>query len=214
MFWNLYLAHLLGDYVLQTDGMARAKRHWRGLIVHTGVHLALLFVLAAGALPLVWTQLLTLAIVHFAIDSVKNAATNRWPERSITLYFADQALHLLSILLVAGWIQQRTGLTSDGSWIIYAVGYVLVTAAWFITERLLAQDDRTYRLEVQAQRWSRMALRALILTVYLIAGHALAGSALFAAGPILAGVTDSRRRALLIDLLVPVAPAILILFLA
>lgn len=52
------LAHLLGDYVLQPDWMARMKSTRRGLLLHIGVHLAtLLIVVVPGALccgPICW----------------------------------------------------------------------------------------------------------------------------------------------------------------
>ena len=40
LFWYLYLAHLLADYPLQTDGLMRVKDRWWGRGLHVGVHLA------------------------------------------------------------------------------------------------------------------------------------------------------------------------------
>lgn len=207
MFWTLYLAHLLGDYALQTDGMARAKRHWPGLALHATIHLALLLLVAGSAIPQLWPQLLALAALHFAIDALKSAATARRPERTIAFYFVDQALHLLTILGVAAWIEQGRGVALDRPWMVYACGYLLATYVWFITERILVGEDAEYRQEVEDRRWLRMGRRALALTVYLLAARALVGSERLALGPAIAFFRD---RTLLLDLLVALGAAVLV----
>jgi hypothetical protein len=217
MFWTLFLAHLAGDYLLQTDSMVRARHHWTGRVRHVAVHFAVLLLLSGTASLRIWPQLLFLVVCHFAIDSLKIASSDRWPEHTIALYFIDQAVHISLLLLVAAWIERTTGITRDRPWTVYASGYLLVTYVWFITERLLAHEDATYRSQVQAQRWWRMGSRALALTVYLLAGRAL-----FAAPQriALAGASVSaipyrsgpyRLRTLLIDLLGPLFIAALIL---
>ena len=68
VFWMLMLAHLVGDYPLQPDWMVQAKRTWRGLTLHVGVHLAMLLILAGTGRSAFWPFLLALAAMHFAID--------------------------------------------------------------------------------------------------------------------------------------------------
>ncbi len=46
MFWNLFLAHLLGDYPLQPMWLVRSKSQIWGLVLHGSIHLLTLLLLA------------------------------------------------------------------------------------------------------------------------------------------------------------------------
>lgn len=237
MFWTLFLAHLLGDYPLQTDEMARAKRHWPGLLRHVAVHLLVLLLMAGMASMTIWPYLLALAAAHLAIDALKNANMRRWPGRVFSMYLLDQGLHIVSLLLAARWIVAETGVMRDRPWMVYAAAYLLATHVWFITERVMAGQRRAGPLAgeageadpavVEAGRWRRLGVRALALTVYLLLGRALLGEpqvGLALAGLPLVGMaagtrpglspygSSSRQRKLLaVDLLVPLAVAVLVL---
>ena len=221
MFWTLGLAHLIADYPLQSNRLVLAKRHWPGLTVHVAIHFAMMLLLAGRDALLVWPQLLALAAIHFAIDSFKNFNSARWPRLVVFPYVLDQLLHLLSIALVAVWIQAVHGIQRDQDWLIYAAAYVLATHVWFITERILAHDDECYRKEIEAHYLPRMVVRALALTLFLLAGRliwtaATATPLLFIAGPLRLPYRQShfRRRMLLQDLLGPLLLAILVLLTA
>jgi hypothetical protein len=217
MFWTFFLAHLAGDYLLQTDNMVRARHRWTGRVRHVAVHFAVLLLLSGTASLRIWPYLLFLVICHFVIDSLKIAGTDHWPKQMILLYFIDQGVHVALLLFVAAWIERTTGITRDRSWTVYASGYLLVTYVWFITERLLAHENGTYRRQVQAQRWWRMGSRALALTVYLLAGRVVFAAPqpiALAAAPVSAIPYRSgphRLRTLLVDLLGPLFIAALIL---
>lgn len=217
MFWTLFLAHLGGDYPLQTDSLARAKRHWKGLVVHVAVHLLLLFLLVGTARRLVWPQLLALGAAHLAIDAFKNVSATRWPRRVVAAYVLDQGLHIASLLGVAGWMQREWALTLDRPWMIYASGYLLATYVWLITERVLARANHPAFEQPRSEQWQRMGMRALALTLYLMAGRAflVAAAVGLAKGigwlPLPYSRWPHGRRALLIDLLVPLLITALVL---
>jgi hypothetical protein len=233
VFWTLFLAHLLGDYPLQTDEMARAKRYWPGLLRHVTVHLLVLLLMAGMASATIWPYLLALAAAHFAIDALKNFNMRRWPGRVFSMYLLDQGLHMLSLLLAARWIVAATGVARDRPWMVYAAAYLLATHVWFITERVMAGQRRADPAVVEAGRWWRVGVRALALTVYLLLGRAflgqpqvglpLAGLAIaglplvgLAAGERLGvfpyGSSRRQRQLLVVDLLVPLAAAVLVLW--
>jgi hypothetical protein len=122
----------------------------------------------------------------------------------------------LSILLVTTWIGEQVDpsqLPMTPQWHIYALGYLLATYVWFITERILAYADKPYQQELNAQMWPRMAARALLLTLLLLGSNWLvrgqAVGVLVAPLPYLFG--PYRWRALLVDIAVAVLSALLIL---
>jgi len=210
MFWILFLAHLLADYPMQTDWMVRAKRTWSGLSLHVGIHFVVLLLLVWPATRLVWPQLLALAGLHFAIDSFKNFLARRRPGWVVGPYLFDQVLHLTSIWLVAAWIGSGDPAAHSflaENWAIYAIGYLLATYVWFITERILVHGNRVYGESVQATGWSRMILRGGLLTLgVLLFGQANRA----AAGMILPTLsTPSGRRGWATDVVVV---AVVVLF--
>ncbi|MFW6068906.1 MAG: DUF3307 domain-containing protein [Chloroflexota bacterium] len=221
MFWTLSLAHLIGDYPLQTDSLVRAKRHWWGLTLHVAIHLALMLLLAGRDSLIVWPQLLALAAAHFAIDALKNYEARRWPHLVVTSYTIDQILHFLSIILVALWIEADYGIHRDQNWLIYAAAYLSATHVWFITERVVAYRQPRYQLEVETHRWSRIFARGLTLSVYLFLGHLLLAPEVLMVSFAFAlrlpppyRCTQFRRRMLVQDLLGPLVLALLVFWFA
>ncbi|MEZ4771374.1 MAG: DUF3307 domain-containing protein [Caldilineales bacterium] len=217
VFWMLMLAHLVGDYPLQPDWMVQAKRTWRGLTLHVGVHLAMLLLLAGTGRPVLWPFLLALAAMHFAIDAFKNWLNRVRPAAVSGSYIFDQFLHLISLLLVAAWITAvlpADAVPHYGSWMIYASGFLAATYAWYITERVVVRRNKAYLAELNGQRWARMAARGLWLALFLVAGGMLRGTALLAAVaaplPYLSG--HYRGRALGTDVAVSLVTAVVVLF--
>lgn len=214
MFWYLYLAHLIGDYPLQTDKMVVAKRTWWGLGLHVLVHLGVLLFIVGPYRATLWPFLLALVAVHYGIDAVKNLQSRWWPERVTGPYLFDQLLHLASIIAVAAWIESTlpiAALPSRAVWPIYAIGYLLATYVWFVTERIVARGHKDYLCEVSIQFWQRMATRAALVTIFWAGGSALVAAAPLALAlqlPYLSG--DYRRRALFMDIAVAFCAAILI----
>lgn len=109
--WVLFL-HLVSDWWMQTDWMARNKSHnWKALWAHCGVMFNVLWL---GMIPLTWDEsawaagialaglfAATNALGHFAIDAVTSRLTApRWnngqPNRLFwNIIGTDQFLHLL-----------------------------------------------------------------------------------------------------------------------
>ena len=94
MFWNLFLAHLLGDYPLQPMWLVRSKSQMWGLVLHGSIHLLTLLLLVGSFRTEIWPQILTLAIFHFLVDVVKYRTTEGRPEWTVSSYFIDQAVHI------------------------------------------------------------------------------------------------------------------------
>lgn len=99
---NLILCHLVGDYVLQIDFIAKTKgNNFYHLIVHCLLY-CLPFYIVFG---LVW-QLIPLLVLHIIIDllKAKNIEIFIYPRGRQTIiklipYWLDQLLHYLTCLL-------------------------------------------------------------------------------------------------------------------
>ncbi len=108
----LLLAHFFGDYQLQWDALAKEKAHKvSGLLKHFAIHLTLLGVLFVWGLfqglgvALLW-PILILFGVHVILDSLKHLIYRRLKSKpshnaNVASYIADQALHLLAIVLLS-----------------------------------------------------------------------------------------------------------------
>lgn len=89
------LAHLIGDFVLQSDKSIKElkskKFKSKYLYIHYGIHFLLLWCLTGVFLPS-----LILSTVHIIIDIITKFYLD-FPQYKIQIFLIDQALHFLSI---------------------------------------------------------------------------------------------------------------------
>ncbi len=94
----MFLAHLVGDYVLQWDALAQWKsRAMKGVVVHS---IVLFFVTALFALvidPRFWPGVAIIGLSHFLIDAAQFYI--RPPGPPLVRFFLDQSLHLFFMLV-------------------------------------------------------------------------------------------------------------------
>jgi len=132
MFHRLILAHLVGDFVLQSRWMVVRKRRLDGLAIHVGL-------VGLATLPLVWGQLadwwpwlLVVLLFHGLTDWAKIHLDPYLRLPPILLFLADQAVHVAVIALVAS-LSSPAGLvlSADGPELIWwvASAYVIATCA-------------------------------------------------------------------------------------
>lgn len=214
MFWHLFLAHLIGDYPLQSDWLVENKRSVRGLSLHTGIHLAVTLLILGDARAEAWPKVLLLIFIHFLLDLGKSSLVGRYPKHVGLQYVLDQVLHIVSILLVARWIEGDLDpllMPSSTTWAIYAIGYLLATYVWYITEGLFTVEDDIYQAELKNQFWPRMIVRAVLLTVFLFIGQSLeiALVAMALQMPYRSGA--KRKRSLVVDVFVSLTIAVFII---
>lgn len=214
MFWRLYLAHLLGDYIFQPDWLVVNKRRIWGLSLHAAIHFAATVLLVGISIKEAWPKLLILAFIHLITDWAKGFLNNLSEKNTALSYVIDQIIHILTLGFVALWIEGNLAVvftSVKGLWPIYASGYLLVTYVWFITERKLIDKNKTYLTEINGRSWSRMITRAILLTGWLFAGEGLKSGTLFLSFhlPYLSGTY--RKRAFVTDVIVTLVTAIIIL---
>jgi uncharacterized membrane protein len=131
---QLIIAHIIADFALQSDKMAKDKKWFnREMLMHISIVFMLAFILSKS-----WLLALVVAILHYVTDGIKKYFENKtWTvEKKISqikLFSFDQLAHLLEILLV--WIlfskiDSKTllkvyELFSDFNFVLILVGYLI-----------------------------------------------------------------------------------------
>jgi hypothetical protein len=107
-FERAFVAHLVGDFLLQNDWMARhkTKLHHPAAWIHAGIH-ALLLAWALG-----WMGGVVLGIVHLLVDTGR--PLDWWirvfkkcegsPQLPLIRLWTDQAIHIATIAAWLAWI--------------------------------------------------------------------------------------------------------------
>jgi hypothetical protein len=202
MFWYLVLAHILGDFVLQTDEMVRRRDNLWMLSLHVGIHFLLTLLFVGAARTVFWPYLLLLALAHLVQDRIKNNLTNKHPDWIKVSFVIDQFVHFLVIWIVAWSLPGVNGsfpITEKPIWVMVAIAYLFVTYVWFVTERLFNLSDTDYLQNVNITKYSRMLSRGGLVSLFLvIQAWTTSGLAIAISNPY--AETKFRRRSLLTDI--------------
>ncbi|NCF65072.1 MAG: DUF3307 domain-containing protein [Chloroflexi bacterium] len=215
MFWTLLLADIIADYPLQSDRLVVAKKRLPGLVIHVAIHWVVMTLLLWSVLAIVWPYILAIVAIHFAIDSFKNYLGRIRPHWVINTYLLDQLLHVTSLVLVSALMAQSTELPVwqiTKPWVAYALGLLLATHVWFVTERILYYRNDEQKTKINATMWPRIGVR---LVVYLSIVAASLFSWLLALPaiiiiPLLYGRVNYPRWWSLLDIGVPAISALIV----
>lgn len=101
-FYYLLFGHILGDFTLQTDKIARYKisdKRWN--LLHTSIVTAcvLLFSIPFGTRVIV--LVIASGVLHYFIDLYKSRLGVRNPLQALIYFLADQALHIGIIYFIS-----------------------------------------------------------------------------------------------------------------
>ena len=139
----LFLSHLIGDYILQWDGLARWKaRELKGVLIHGAVVQAVTLLCALPFNPGWWPYALFVGVTHTLIDTLPLSIGKRF--HPFVWFVMDQIAHLaiMIIALVASGYLGTTSLAADlmaaftGNrlW-AFTLGYAFLTMpAWVVVE--------------------------------------------------------------------------------
>jgi hypothetical protein len=157
MIIAMLLAHLMGDYVLQWDALARWKgASVKGAACHGLIVAAVTLLFAVLIDPAWWPWAVLIGVAHIVIDASWVVFNRRYTSRSgmygLVRLLIDQALHFAVIafaLFASGYVTPTAYPASSGSglpeaivhevqtyrlWAI-ALGYVLISMpAWIFIE--------------------------------------------------------------------------------
>lgn len=143
MIIAMFLAHLVGDYILQWNSLAAWKsREMKGVIVHCLVVLVVtwLFILPFNASW--WPWVVFIGILHFLIDAVQLRVKLPIPE--LARFALDQLAHFIVITIalasggyldLAALLQSSQTILQSDLLLIYLLGYAFVTMpAWVLVK--------------------------------------------------------------------------------
>lgn len=125
----LVFAHVLADFVFQTNGMAANKHKPLTL----ALHFAIVYATAVATTGSVHPALLALALLHIGIDVGKIALSAALKgAHALGLFLLDQALHIVTLVALALWLPGlwESGLWSPGALVTGDDGGVLGTGFW------------------------------------------------------------------------------------
>jgi hypothetical protein len=171
MVWYLVLAHLLGDFVLQTDWMVRRRDDLRVLTLHAGIHFTLMFLLIGAFRSDIWPYLLLLALIHLGQDRLKNNITNRRPDWTKPFFVIDQVLHFAAIFLFVFWLQKVSGILpipGKPELVMIAIAFLFISYVWFIVERIFNLSNVDYLQDLNSTKFPRMLTRVGLVSLFLL----------------------------------------------
>jgi len=138
MIFAMFLAHLVGDFILQWDRLAQWKsRELQGVLFHGLIVTAVTWLFAVPFAP-GWLQgILFIGIAHTAIDAAQWYFV--FPGTPLVRFLFDQFLHLLVIIIAlaaGGYLDPNTpvGFANNQPYIlVFLLGYAFLTMpAWVL----------------------------------------------------------------------------------
>lgn len=128
---KLLLAHFIGDFVFQPYKWVKSKEQ-KGMKsnyfwFHIGIHFLLMFLFTGFEVSLI-PVVIGIGISHLIIDVLKVKLQHKFS--AIPLFFADQVLHVLVILISLGFyyeIDWSFVLQFQEKWLLIILAFVLLT---------------------------------------------------------------------------------------
>ena len=139
----MFLAHLVGDYILQWNSLAAWKsRELKGVMVHCLVVFVITWLFILPFNPNWWPWVIFIGVAHFLIDAVQLRIKLPVPE--LARFTLDQMAHIvvITIALAAGGYLDVSVLLQNSQTVLqsdllltYLLGYAFVTMpAWVLVK--------------------------------------------------------------------------------
>lgn len=171
----LLICHVLGDYILQSNHLAMDKlNRYPSVCLHALIY-SIPFILVMIYYITITTNLIDLGypwmlliipVLHYIIDTLKYLITKYLYQNSIVLYFTDQVLHILTIVIMANILDFREllpmlvlkNLTTNLSWVLVVL---LLTKPANVTFRICTVNIKT-NLDVKGIKEDEINTGAII----------------------------------------------------
>ena len=187
MLAAMLLAHILADYVLQGDGLARWKsERLSGVIVHGGIVSVVTWLLSLPYSRGWWPYALLIGLTHTLIDALRTRSGRVSTSRTaLALFLLDQALHLaiiLAALSLSGYLALGQILEAVARWaqdvrlVTFLIGYTFITMPARIIIRFLVRglvvSTETEAL-LSTNKYVGILERGLITTLVIVGQFSL-----------------------------------------
>lgn len=174
---RILIAHVLADFLIQTDGMVKNKSWWSlSMLYHM-----LSVCICTFALTFDIKLALLITSAHYFIDGLKVSALRKWSTKEGLLFGADQLLHCLAIIFiwaaclnkVSDAITEATLLIHDYKISVVLLGYAIcIWPAAYVVRFAVKQLDKNSQpsgdqLE-HGGRWIGQFERIIILSLVLL----------------------------------------------
>lgn len=149
----MFLAHLVGDYLLQTDKLAYWKsRQLSGVLVHCAIVTLVAWLFMLPFDPDWWLGILIIGLGHTAVD-VGQFYLLRWSSiyqkwfSPLARFLLDQTVHVALISLALYWggylvlppaISLQRQILLDNRWGIITLAYVFITTPSWVLIKFLS----------------------------------------------------------------------------
>ena len=182
---RLLLAHIIGDFVLQTDKMVQNKKWFsKYMLLHITIVFIITFVLSG-----LWKIAIAISALHWLIDSLKIELQKRNYFKPNLMFVSDQLLHffviagfwfwhfklqdsLIKIITLPITNYQFSLLLLSYAWLIYPVGYLIKFATQSIIHTNTIQSvSSNSTVESNVEHGGRLIgqfERIIILTLVLL----------------------------------------------
>lgn len=146
---KLIAAHLLGDFILQSDKMCTDKfskdssAQYKALIIHALIQAALAYIFVSQWNC--WIIPVVIGISHFLIDFIKT----RSRKNDLISFLWDQAAHY-SVIIGLWWLMFRSLPQMDMSEEILSAGFCLIITAYIA---ILAPTSIRIKLFIEYEKW-------------------------------------------------------------
>lgn len=179
MVISMLLAHLVGDFILQWDDLARWKAcSIKGVTVHALIVLIITALFALPFKPFWWQGVLIISLAHLLIDTFQFYV--RLPLPPLARFFADQTAHYVIIfaaLLAGGYltwplVPSLVASANETPRLTLLLGYAFVTMpAWVLLKFAVYGVVRRSAPNFVAapDKYLGIAERILVTTVVLVA---------------------------------------------
>lgn len=176
-FFQLILAHLIGDFFLQSKSSIAQKNElkWAApqLYIHIAIHFVLIVLLAGLD---AWPIALVLTVLHYIIDGCKLQFQNKQNKQA--LFFVDQALHLLSIIAAVIYVKgiPEINFTQNGVVCIAIILFLTRPASFFVAQAMshwnakIIGDEESEKSLPNAGQFIGIIERLLIFA-FILVGH-------------------------------------------
>ncbi|RNL52290.1 DUF3307 domain-containing protein [Pedobacter jejuensis] len=176
---KIIIAHLIGDFFLQPNAWVKDKERKKlksaKLYLHVLLHVVLIFVVFLSFN--VWKVALSIGVLHFVIDALKSLFQTKKNAR--ILFFADQILHISSIVLVwhifyKGYLD-ISFLSETKTWFLISGALFLTMPTSIIMKVIIAKwlpesDDESPKSLQNAGKYIGILERVLIF-VFILTNH-------------------------------------------